>query len=78
MKKFVFVVLCLSVSLSLSAQDIIHKSDGTQIQAEVLSLDDNGVSYQILELRTVPYITWITLSLFLWISLRLRKCRCLE
>ncbi len=46
MKKFVFVVLCLSVSLSLSAQDIIHKSDGTQIQAEVLSLDDNGVSYR--------------------------------
>ena len=78
MKKFVFVVLCLSVSLSLSAQDIIHKSMGLKFKPKFCLWMITECHTEILELRTVPYITWITLSLFLWISLRLRKCRCLE
>lgn len=46
MYKKTFIFMLLSVITKMSAQDIIINKDGNEIQAKVLSVDENKVSYK--------------------------------
>jgi hypothetical protein len=63
--KYVLLVFMLMASFSLSAQDIIIKKDGTEIQAKVTEVNELDIKYKKFDNQDGPVYTLLKAEVFM-------------